>query len=177
MDGSGETREELIELAMANGHEASPEQLARWHRHGLLPKPMQVPLGRGRGTRSVYPTGTGEQLLALCRIHLDGREKRLDYVAWRLWWDGYEVSMVPVRRLLGRVAEQVDRDVRDLGDPDGGGLSDEALDQVEQATYPSVRLARPPGRGPQASGFRELRRVHGCDDENRDRDLRRDRGR
>lgn len=47
---------------------------------------------------SIYPPGTTDQLLALCTIHHS--EKRLPYVAWRLWWEGYPVSIASIRQFL-----------------------------------------------------------------------------
>jgi len=143
MCGSRETRVGLIELAKANGYQVSATQLSAWHRYGLIPKPEQVHLGRGRGTTSVYPAGTGEQLLSLCELHLDQGEKRLDYVAWRLWWEEYDVSLKPVRSFLGRVAGVLDRTVRELVDPNTGELSELAWEQIEQS--PTARLGKPLG--------------------------------
>jgi len=104
-----ETRGELIELANTNGYEVSAAQLQRWRQRGLLPRPQQEHLGKGRGTRTVYPEGTGQQLLALCAIHLGEGVRRLEWVAWRLWWPGGEISMEPVRALLAREAVGLDR--------------------------------------------------------------------
>ncbi len=140
MDGSGETRDGLIELARVNGYEISAAQLRRWHLAGLLPRPEQEHLSRGRGTRSIYPAGTGEQLVALCELHLGRGEKRLDRVAWRLWWRGHDVSMEQVRIFLEKVAAELDRLMEQLVDPEGG-LSESAQDQVDAAA--KMRLSKP----------------------------------
>jgi hypothetical protein len=79
-----ETREQLLEAAAGAGHPISGSQLARFHRAGLLPRPVVRALGRGRGTVSLYPPGTTERLLDVVRIH--SSEHRLRDVAWRLWW-------------------------------------------------------------------------------------------
>ncbi len=131
MTQSGETRQELLDLVQAHGYEVSAPQLARWHRTGLLPRPEQRSLGKGHGTRTVYPSGTGEQLLALCEIHAD--ERRLLYVAWRLWWAGFDVSLKLVREFLERVAAEWDRDVEPLKDPETGELSEAALELLDEA--------------------------------------------
>ncbi len=89
--GSGETRQELLDLARDNGYEVSSPQLARWHREGLLPQPEVRRLGKGHGTQTVYPPGTEDQLLALCAIR--DKKWRLGPTAWYLWWAGYEVSL------------------------------------------------------------------------------------
>lgn len=156
MEERGETRGELIGLARENGYEVTGEQLARWHRRGLLPTPLQAHKGKGRGTESVYPAGTGERLLALCEAHLAGGEKRLDRVAWRLWWDGFDVSMGPVREVLAAVAEQVDAMVAELSEPDGGGLSDAAFEEIERVADPSARLSREMGAARRRVGTGEF---------------------
>jgi hypothetical protein len=64
-----EKREELLILAQQQGYNVSAIQLARWHRAGLLPRPTQQPRTETRGTYSLYPPGTGAQLLVLCSLH------------------------------------------------------------------------------------------------------------
>jgi hypothetical protein len=81
---------DLLSVARAAGFEISEAQLARWHRIGLLPKPRQQPLGRRKGSRTVYPPGSTDQLLALCRLHQ--RERSLTAVGWALWRNGFPVS-------------------------------------------------------------------------------------
>jgi hypothetical protein len=94
----GETAEALIERMSSYGFTVTRTELARWHRAGLLPRPQRRSLGRGYGMVSVYPPGTTEQLLALCTLHRS--EKRLPYVAWRLWWEGYPVPISCVQQFL-----------------------------------------------------------------------------
>lgn len=139
MTQSVETRQELLNLAQARGYEVSAPQLARWHRTGLLPRPEQRSLGKSRGTQTVYPSGTGEQLLALCEVHAG--ERRLLYVAWRLWWAGYDVSLKLVRAFIGRTVEQWDRHAQDLLDPETGELTEAAWKLVDEAF--TVRLEKP----------------------------------
>lgn len=139
MTQSGETRQELLNLAQARGYEVSAPQLARWHRAGLLPRPEQRSLGKAHGTQTVYPSGTREQLLALCEVHAE--ERRLLYVAWRMWWAGYEVSVERIRAFIGRTVEQWDRHVQDLVDPDTGELTEAAWKLVDEAF--TVRLEKP----------------------------------
>jgi len=97
----------------------------------LLPRPEQRSLGKGHGTQTVYPPGAGGQLLALCEIHAD--ERRLLYVAWRLWWAGYDVSLDLIRRFLKRVAAELDRNLQANIDQDSGELSESALELLEGA--------------------------------------------
>lgn len=99
----------LLDQAQARGYRVSKTQLTRWHRAGLLPAPRQHSLGKGRGTSSLYPPGTDEQLYELCTVHT--RERRLAQIAWHLWWAGYPVSFSYVdaflRETVGRIEEQL----------------------------------------------------------------------
>jgi hypothetical protein len=100
----GETADALIQMAKAHGYTVSKRQLAEWHRAGYLPSPKIYPRprGTGRGTISVYPPGTGEQLLAYCAAHQKAR--RLSEAAWTLWWDGGGDPGLPVRAFLAQIA-------------------------------------------------------------------------
>lgn len=119
----GETTETLIAAAAAHGHAVTETQLIRWHREGLLP-PIGQPLarrflGRGRGSETVYPAGTGRQLLALCELH--AHERRLMPLGWSLWWRGYAVSPALIRAALQQLAENWSHTVwrvRNEGVPD-----------------------------------------------------------
>jgi len=93
-----EPAEELIVTMRTYGFTVTRPELARWHRAGLLPQPERRSLGRGRGMVSVYPPGTANQLHALCLFHRS--ERRLPYVAWCLWWAGYDVSIDSARQFL-----------------------------------------------------------------------------
>lgn len=139
MGKQGESSAELIKLAQTNGYPVTATKLAYWHRRRLLPKPTQVPLGKAHGTMSVYPIGTGEQLLALCEIHQT--EKRLERVAWSLWWRGYDVAFERVQPFLKQAATQFERARQELIDPTTGELSDTVYDQIDKAS--SFRLAAP----------------------------------
>jgi hypothetical protein len=99
-DDTGETNDMLIEAAAEAGFVVSKRQLAEWHRAGLLPTPRRVPrVGTSPGMRSVYPPGTADQLLALCRCR-ERYPHRRDELAWSLWWAGYAVPMRYVRPVL-----------------------------------------------------------------------------
>jgi hypothetical protein len=117
-------------VARARGHKVSRAQLARWHRAGLLPQPRQRSLGKGHGTQSIYPPGTGTQLLALCALR--ARERRLRYIAWGLWWQGYAIPMRGVRMILNEVTLPWKRHRRTLVEP-GGDLTERAWDLIDES--------------------------------------------
>lgn len=106
--------EELIELAAGAGFDdVTRVKLAQWHRFGLLPKPRKKPLGQGKGSVSLYPAQTGPWLLDLLRIHK--HERRLVYVAWRLWWAEWPVPMARVREFMTRIASKLDQEREAVG--------------------------------------------------------------
>jgi hypothetical protein len=104
-----ETREQVLRDAAAAGFQVSGDQLARWHRAGLLPHPRQRSLGRGLGTMTLYRPGTAAQLIALCRIRT--RQRSLDQTAFQLWWDGFEVEPEQIRELARQAAARVDAEL------------------------------------------------------------------
>ncbi|MDQ2745593.1 MAG: hypothetical protein M3Z66_25335, partial [Chloroflexota bacterium] len=129
--GAGETKEDLL-AAMEGRHPLTHRQLARWHRKGLLPQPTQVSLGKGLGSQSVYPAGTRLQLEALCRIHFTDGERRMPYVARRLWWEGFDVSLDALLEAVMPLAELWEG-IRAGVDPETASLSDEAWDIVNKS--------------------------------------------
>ena len=101
----GETANEVLAYASARGWSLSRAQLERRHRAGLIPAPRQVARGRGAGTLSVYPAGTG----ALLAEGLEFGHLPLRRVAFELWLRGRPVRMAPVRAYLAATAELHDR--------------------------------------------------------------------
>jgi hypothetical protein len=108
--GLGElSAQSLLGLAGAHRFKVTAGQLARWHRAGILPTPMQRSLGRGRGSETIYPPGTDALLLAICEARK--HKRKLDHVAWTLWWNGHDVPMEPVRSFMRKTAVKVDRTI------------------------------------------------------------------
>lgn len=105
-----ETRDEVIQRASALGYDVSAAQLARWHRAGLLPRPRQRALGRGRGTETVYPPDTSVQVVAICQVKDD--ERRLERVAFRLWWEGFAVDLGVIRGQLAEIMGPLEAEIR-----------------------------------------------------------------
>ena len=142
----GETKQELLQAAEPYG--VTEQQLARWHRKGLIPKPEQISLGKGHGSLSVYLPGTKQQLLALCEIHIRGREKRIPYVAWPLWWAGYDVSIGALHEFLMPLAEGWERLRDEYRDPETGELSEKAWKIIDASSEKPPTRAMPmlPGR-------------------------------
>lgn len=99
-EGSGDTREtlqEVLERASEAGFDVSERQLKRWRDEGLVPSPEKVGLGRGKGTVSLYPEGTGERLVAVARALDD--QGTLGAAGLKLWMQGADLTEY-VRDLL-----------------------------------------------------------------------------
>jgi hypothetical protein len=127
-----EPRGRLLEAAKVAGFVVTPQQLARWHRVGLLPRPVQRGQGRGRGTVTLYPGGTSRQLVELCRARSGTRD--LIRVGFRMWWRGLEVDFTLVERVLRGTAARLDERVRSHSEE---GLS-EALGNLAGVSFAEV---------------------------------------
>jgi hypothetical protein len=102
-----ETKDELLAAVQQAGFAVTDTQLARWHRVGLLPKPQVQSLGRGKGTRSLYPPLSAARLIRIAEVH--EQERRLRPAAWRIWWEDGGTLSAPAREHLIGVARDLDR--------------------------------------------------------------------
>jgi DNA-binding transcriptional MerR regulator len=87
---------DLAADASALGVPVSARQIERWRQLGLIPKPQQRALGRGRGSVSAYPGYVAAQAAEIARL-LRTRN-RLDDVAMLLFCRGYEVDETALKR-------------------------------------------------------------------------------
>lgn len=106
---AGQTSDQVLLAVGAAGFPITGDQLARWHRAGLVPRPRQRSLGRGKGTATIYPSGTVEQVVALCQI--TSQHRSLARAAFKLWWDGYEVDPEQVWASLNKAAAKLDAEL------------------------------------------------------------------
>jgi hypothetical protein len=164
---NGETAAALLAdpEAKIRGKQVSATQLARWHRERYIPQPVRHGLGRGRGTVSIYPPETREQLRRLCAFW--SKERDAEKVQWRMWWAGYPVPDTFGQRWLSRAAAEWDEvqaawqaaqtaDERDLGlFPDAAG---EALEDLSGARLRLPRMRRLRGRAGR-EGFATILRM------------------
>ena len=138
-----ESKNDLLAAARQAGVDVTDAQLARWHRVGLLPKPQVQSLGRGKGTRSLYPPGSAARLIRVAELHKN--EHRLRHAAWRLWWEDGGPLSAPAREHLISVARDLDHQ-RGLviqafdgdvgGDPLAVGEMDELYGSMERDRLP-----------------------------------------
>lgn len=68
----------------------SADQLRRWRDQGLMPRVMQVGKGKAAGSIIRYPQGTARLAIEIYRLLLV--KKKLDFVGWQLWMQGYDVA-------------------------------------------------------------------------------------
>jgi hypothetical protein len=98
------TTEEITEAAMLAAVERAGEtpptsdQLKRWRRAGLLPRPHLEHRAGLRGSQSWYPAWAAEQLLAILRLHRSNH--RLGELSTALWWEGLWVDPPILREAL-----------------------------------------------------------------------------
>jgi hypothetical protein len=126
-----ESADDVIAGLAIRGRSVTRTQLARWHRAGYVPEPIQRHQAGVRGSVSWYPTGTHAQLAAFCALH--SRERNLPVVAWRMWWMGYRVPTGHARTLLSEVVTDWHRDIARLRELiNASAESDEGAEALEQ---------------------------------------------
>src|SRR4051812_16021970 len=83
------SEEQLLAAAARAGHPVSPAQLKRWRLNDLILRPEQIWTPGHRGSVSLYPPRTLEQLCALEELHRD--IKALPDLGFELWWREFPV--------------------------------------------------------------------------------------
>lgn len=82
---------DLVAQASAMGPRVRPDQVVRWHKAGLVPRPVQRRLGRGLGSVTLgYPPEALHHVVAVAR--LVRRKRDLKWVGWVMWLAGYPVT-------------------------------------------------------------------------------------
>jgi hypothetical protein len=122
----------LLNSAKQRNYEVTHRQILRWQNAGLLPRPQPQYLGC-YGTEYIYPEKAIDQLLAICEIHVSKKERRLDRVAWHLWWQGYDIDMKLVRRLIRKHVGEWDTFRKKLTSPNKPGLSKTAFTIIKKS--------------------------------------------
>ena len=140
--GPEESTEQVLKAAVGAGCPTSHDQLVRLHRFGIIPRPRQHSLGRGKGTVTLYPAGTAE--LVIRAAQLKGRFD-LEEVAWTMWWDGLAVPNRLARSYLSKVAEFFLTEWGELVD-EHGDLTAKAEEFLDRAGDPDTRIDSMPMR-------------------------------
>jgi hypothetical protein len=106
--GSWESTQDILEFLGFAGVDTTRDQLARLHRRRLINEPFHDP-GSGRGSLARYPAGTAERMLRISRLRTS--TKQLDELAWRLWWEGFDVEPDLIRTYLLKARHPMGRAV------------------------------------------------------------------
>jgi hypothetical protein len=129
---SWEQTQDILDFLGFAGVETTRDQLARLHRRRLIGEPFHDQIG-GRSSLARYPAGTAERMLRISQLR--SSTKQLDELAWRLWWEGFDVEPELIRTYLLKRATRWDEQLRELRvvapepDEDESGERD-VLDEV-----------------------------------------------
>ena len=129
---SWEPTQDILDFLGFAGVETTRDQLARLHRRRLIGEPFHDQSG-GRSSLVRYPAGTAERMLRISQIR--SSTKQLDELAWRLWWEGFDVEPDLIRTYLLKRATRWDEQLRELRVVAGEAIDDESgerdvLDEV-----------------------------------------------
>jgi hypothetical protein len=130
-------------IAVARGRMSS-EQLKRWRREGLLPRPEQIHVPGVRGSQSRYPAGTPSQLRTVLKFKQ--RYHRLDELRFWLWWEECWVEPTALRSTLAKLLGEELTDFLGVGkSPRARARKAEAMGEAVAASNgrsPLLRLLR-----------------------------------
>lgn len=85
----------------------------------------------------MYPPGTDQQLLAVCRLYT--KKRNAHHVRWHLWMEGYLLPLPAIRKTLdGLVLARIRKLQTASGQADGF----DAAEAVAQQTLPSLERSR-----------------------------------
>ncbi len=104
----------LLRRALAGGTEVTSDQLKRWRRAGLVPRPRQEHRRGRRGSWSRYPAETAGQLISVARLH--ATTHRLADLVVSAWWEGLWADPGALRRALTARLERMSAQARAVSD-------------------------------------------------------------
>lgn len=147
-----ETKSGLLARAREAGYPLTERRLKRWH--PLLPGSGQGHFTGVRGSETLYPPGTGDQLLVICDLRWEKRVWRLKDLGWRLWWRGCQVDpkfWKPHLEQLARWYDKIAPTIMKLVFPRG----DDEISNVGFGLFAKLRSAKTRVR---STPFRQLRK-------------------
>ncbi|MGD0851968.1 MAG: hypothetical protein ABSA07_01255 [Acidimicrobiales bacterium] len=106
-----EPTQDILDFLGFAGVETTRDQLARLHRRRLIGEPFHDQSG-GRNSLARYPAGTAERMLRISQLR--SSTKQLDELAWRLWWEGFDVEPDLIRTYLIKRATRWDEQLREI---------------------------------------------------------------
>jgi hypothetical protein len=108
---SWEPTQDILDFLGFAGIQTTRDQLARLHRRRLIGEPFHD-LNGGRSSLARYPAGTAERMLRISQLR--SSTKQLDELAWRLWWEGFDVEPDLIRTYLLKRATRWDEQLREI---------------------------------------------------------------
>lgn len=131
-------KSDLLGIVNQSDCGVSETQLKRLHPLFKTPT-KQKRLGR-KGTVTLYPPGSTELVLAICRINSARKKTQpLRYIGWQLWWQGLPVSMKLIRQVLSETEHEWLDTLVKLRDKKSNGLSKYALEMVRKSQSAPLR--------------------------------------
>ena len=108
---SWESTHDILEYLGFAGVETTRDQLARLHQRRLIGEPLHDP-SDARSSLTRYPAGTAERMLRISQLR--SSTKQLDELAWRLWWEGYDLEPELIRTYVVKRATRWDEQRREI---------------------------------------------------------------
>jgi hypothetical protein len=136
---SWEPTQDILDYLGFAGVETTRDQLARLHRRRLIGEPFHDQSG-GRSSLARYPAGTAERMLRISQLR--SSTKQLDELAWRLWWEGFDVEPDLIRTYLLKRATRWDEQLRELRMVAGESNDDEKgeRDVLEEVFFEHLKV-------------------------------------
>lgn len=136
---SWEPTQDILDYLGFAGVETTRDQLARLHRRRLVGEPFHDQNG-GRSSLARYPAGTAERMLRISQLR--SSTKQLDELAWRLWWEGFDVEPDLIRTYLLKRATRWDEQLRELRMVAGESSDDEKgeRDVLEEVFFEHLKV-------------------------------------
>lgn len=136
---SWEPTQDILDYLGFAGVETTRDQLARLHRRRLIGEPFHDPNG-GRSSLARYPAGTAERMLRISQLR--SSTKQLDELAWRLWWEGFDVEPDLIRTYLLKRATRWDEQLRELRTVTAEPVEDEKgeRDVLEEVFFQHLKV-------------------------------------
>jgi hypothetical protein len=148
--------DEITETAMlaaverAGATPPSSDQLKRWRRAGLLPRPRLEHRSGVKGSQSWYPAWAADQLIAVVLLHRSTH--RLGELCTVLWWEGRWIDPPKLRKALIAPLDRFSREAVKArrGEQDPYEAADTMLNTMPDDGKPSemVKLLRSRLTGP-----------------------------
>lgn len=104
--------QQVLEALRDLDSQVTRDQLHRWQREGVIPRPTQRGLGQGNGSESFYPDHAVQHIRRAAVLL--SKHRSLDDAAWQLWLEGFEIHEKHWKPVLQRAESNLARGSRVL---------------------------------------------------------------